>query len=229
MSGTPVGSKPNVGSRCRPYPSHQRQSIRYPEGNPTRFEKGEPERMGQREAGCETSSQVGRRDTHRSLGRERTVGDLFFNLKLEGLDAAQMNDLGGVTGEIIAAQMEILAENEVSDSGEDTVGEDEEDEESFSGKGTHNPAAPEFKAGARIVYLGQEGDEMCLGYVVVFHGDGKGGPPFYTSYLERLGGKQVEGQRLFPVAAQDDQLLPGPLKPERTKRRRKNISSRRLK
>jgi hypothetical protein len=35
-----------------------------------------------------------------------------------------MDDLGGVTGEIIVAQMEILAENEVSDIGEDTVGED---------------------------------------------------------------------------------------------------------
>jgi hypothetical protein len=65
--------------------------------------------------------------------------------------------------------MEILAENEVSDSGEDTVGEDSEDEDSFSGKGTHNHVAPEFKAGARVVYLGQEGDEMCLGYVVAVH------------------------------------------------------------
>jgi hypothetical protein len=105
---------------------------------------------------------------------------------LEGLDATQMNDLGGVTDEILAAQMEILAESEVSDSGEDTVGED--DNESFSGKGTHNPAAPEFKAGAIIIYLGQEGDEMRLVYVVVVHGDGKGGPPFYTAYLEGLGG-----------------------------------------
>jgi hypothetical protein len=46
---------------------------------------------------------------------------------------------------------------------------------------------------------------MRLGYVVAVHGDGKGGPPFYTAYLEGLEGKQVEGQRLFPVAAQDDQ------------------------
>jgi hypothetical protein len=36
---------------------------------------------------------------------------------LEGLDVAQITDLGGVTDELIAAQMEILAENEVSDSG----------------------------------------------------------------------------------------------------------------
>jgi hypothetical protein len=57
-----------------------------------------------------------------------TMGDLLVDLKLEGLDAAQMDDLGGVTDEILAAQMEILAENEVSDSGEDTVGEYSEDE-----------------------------------------------------------------------------------------------------
>jgi hypothetical protein len=88
-----------------------------------------------------------------------TVRDLFGDLKLEGLDVAQMDDLEGVTYKIIVAQMEILAENEVSD-GEDTVGEELDDEESFSGKGTHNPAASDIKAGARIVYLGQEGDEM---------------------------------------------------------------------
>jgi hypothetical protein len=91
------------------------------------------------------------------------------------------------------------------DSGEESVGEDSEDEESFSVRGTHKPAAPEFKAGARIVYLGQEGDKMLLGYVEAVHGYGKGGPLFYTAYLEGLGGKQVELQRLFPVAAQDDQ------------------------
>jgi hypothetical protein len=39
----------------------------------------------------------------------------------------------------------------------------------FHGRGTHRPAAPEFKAGARIVYLGQEGDEMIRGYVVTVH------------------------------------------------------------
>jgi hypothetical protein len=50
-----------------------------------------------------------------------------------------MYDLGGVRDEIIAAQMEFLAENEVSDSGEDTVGEHSDEEESFSGKGTRNP------------------------------------------------------------------------------------------
>jgi hypothetical protein len=38
---------------------------------------------------------------------------------------------------------------------------------------------------------------MRLGYVVAFHGDGKRGPPFYTAYLEGLGGEQVEGQRHF--------------------------------
>jgi hypothetical protein len=137
-----------------------------------------------------------------------TVGGLFVYLKLEGLDATLMDDLGGVTDEILAAQMEILAENEVSDSGEETVGEDLEDEESFSGRGTHNSAAPEFKAGAIIVYLGQEVDEIIIGYVVAVHGDGKGGPPFYTAYLEGFGGKQVEGHILFPVAAQDNQHPP---------------------
>jgi hypothetical protein len=60
-----------------------------------------------------------------------------------------------------------------SESGEYTVGEDSDNEESFSGKGTKNPAAPEFKAGAGIVYIGQEGDEIRLGYVVAVHGDGK--------------------------------------------------------
>jgi hypothetical protein len=95
-----------------------------------------------------------------SGGMERvsTVGDLFIALKLEGLDAAQMDDLGGVMDEILAAQMEILVENEVSDSVEYTVGKYSEDEESFGGRGTHNPAAPEFKAGAIILYLVQEGD-----------------------------------------------------------------------
>jgi hypothetical protein len=88
------------------------------------------------------------------------------------------------------------------------VGEDSEDEEPFSGRGTHNPTAPEFKAGARILYIGQEVDEMLLGYVIAFNGDGKGGPPFYTAYIEGLGGKQVEGQRLFYVAAKDDQPPP---------------------
>jgi hypothetical protein len=117
------------------------------------------------------------------------------------------------------------------------VDEDSDDEESFFGKGNHNHAAPEFKAGGRILYLGQEGDEMRLGYVVAVHGDRKGGPPFYTTYLEGLGEKQVEVQRLFPVDAQEghpplcppqphSNLLPGPLKPENIKRRRRNISSR---
>jgi hypothetical protein len=45
---------------------------------------------------------------------------------------------------------------------------------------------------------------MILGYIVAVHGDGKGGPPFYTSYLKGFGGKQVDCHRLFPVAAQDD-------------------------
>jgi hypothetical protein len=38
--------------------------------------------------------------------------------------------------------MEILAENEVLESREETVGDDSEDEESFSCRGTNNPAVP---------------------------------------------------------------------------------------
>jgi hypothetical protein len=142
---------------------------------------------------------VGETLTRASGGRDgvSTMGDLFGDLDLEGLGAAQMNDLGGVTHEILAAPMEILAENEVSDSGEDTMGEDSEDDESVSGKGTHNPAAPELKSGSRIVCLGQEGDEMRLGYVVAVHGDGKGGPPFYTAYLEGLGKNRLKDSECF--------------------------------
>jgi hypothetical protein len=44
--------------------------------------------------------------------------------------------------EILAAQMEFFAKNDFLDSGEDIMGEDSEDEESFSGRGTHNPVAP---------------------------------------------------------------------------------------
>jgi hypothetical protein len=76
------------------------------------------------------SKSVGETLTGVSGGRDgvSTMGDLFVDLKLEGLDVAQMDDLGGVADEILAAQMEVLAENEVSGSGEDTVGEDSEDE-----------------------------------------------------------------------------------------------------
>jgi hypothetical protein len=125
------------------------------------------------------------------------VGDLFGYLKLEWIDAAQMDDPGGVTDEISAAQIEILAENEVSDSGEYTVGEDSEDEESFSGRGTHKPVAQEFKSGAIVVYLGQEGDEMRLWYAVAVHGDGKGVPPFYTAYLEELDENRLRESGFF--------------------------------
>jgi hypothetical protein len=85
----------------------------------------------------------------------------------------------------------------VSDSGEETVGEDSDDDESFAGRGTHNPADPEFKAGAIIIYLVQEGDEMLLGYVVTVHGDGKGVPPFYTAYLEGLGENRFKDSDCF--------------------------------
>jgi hypothetical protein len=114
------------------------------------------------------SKVVGDTLTGATGGRDRdsTVGELFGNLKLEGLDAVHMDDLEGVTDEILAAQMEILAENEVSDSGEDTVGEDSEDEESFYGRVTHNHVAPEFKAGARVVYLVKKG--MPCMWVMLF-------------------------------------------------------------
>jgi hypothetical protein len=69
-------------------------------------------------------------------------GGSWGDLTLEGLDAAQMDDLGGVTDDILEAQMENLAVNEVSESGEDTVGGYSEDEVYFSRKGTHNPGAP---------------------------------------------------------------------------------------
>jgi hypothetical protein len=56
-------------------------------------------------------------------------------------------------------------------------------------------------------------DGMLLAYDVAVHPYGKGGPPFYTSYIEVFGGKQVEEKRLFPVDAQDYlNLLPGDLK-----------------
>jgi hypothetical protein len=90
------------------------------------------------------SKSVGETLSGVSRGRDglATAGDLFVDLKLEGLDITQMDDLEGVTGEILAAQMETLAENEVSDSGEETVGDDSEDKKPFSGRGTHNPVAP---------------------------------------------------------------------------------------
>jgi hypothetical protein len=105
--------------------------------------------------------------------------------------------------------MEILAEREVSDSGEDTVGVDLEDDISFSGRGTHNSVAPEFKAGSRVVYLGQGGDMMCVGYVVTVHGDREGG--FYTVNLEGFGGNQIERQHIFPVAYQEEPAPPAPI------------------
>jgi hypothetical protein len=54
---------------------------------------------------------VGDTLTGSSGGRDgvSTVGDLFGGLKLEGLDAAQMNDPGGGTDELIAVYVEIIA------------------------------------------------------------------------------------------------------------------------
>jgi hypothetical protein len=46
-----------AGAACTPPIG---ESFRHPERNPTRFEKGEPERLGRREAVCETPIQFGR-------------------------------------------------------------------------------------------------------------------------------------------------------------------------
>jgi hypothetical protein len=59
--------------------------------------------MGQREARCETPrNSVGDTLARASGGRDglATTGGLFVDLKLEGLDATQMDDLRGVTDEI---------------------------------------------------------------------------------------------------------------------------------
>jgi hypothetical protein len=68
--------------------------------NPTRLEK---------------ERSVIRSPEPRGRDRASTMGGLFGDLKLEGLGAAQMYDVGEVTDEILAAQMEILVEHEVSE------------------------------------------------------------------------------------------------------------------
>jgi hypothetical protein len=81
---------------------------------------------------------------------------------------------------------------------------------------------------------------MILGYVVTVHGDEKGVPTFYTAYIEGLGENRLKDSACFlwllkrispPLcpAQYHPTLLPGPHKPEKTKRRRNNISSRCLK
>jgi hypothetical protein len=136
------------------------------------------------------------------------------DLNLEGFDAAHMDDLGGIPYEFLAAHMDFLAENEVSDGGEDTVGGDSEDEGYFKGKGTRDPGTPEFITGARVVYIGQGGDEIHLGYVVEVHVDGGGGSLYYTVNLEGIGEKQTEGHRLFPVASDSQEKLSPPDPPK---------------
>jgi hypothetical protein len=98
---------------------------------------------------------VGDTITGASGGRDivSTMGDLFGDLKLEWLDAAPTNDLGGVRDEILATEMEILAEDKKSDSGEDTVGEDSDDEESFSGKGLITLQRQSSKLGPELYTL----------------------------------------------------------------------------
>jgi hypothetical protein len=83
------------------------------------------------------------------------LGDIMSDLDLEVKDEAQMDELGKATDEIIASQMEILAGEVDSDSGEETMGDDLEEEGSSGGGGTHSPRAPEHKIGARVVYLSQ--------------------------------------------------------------------------
>jgi hypothetical protein len=102
------------------------------------------------------------------------MGGLMSNLNLEVKDEVQMDELGKTTGDIMMAQMEILAGEVDADSREDTMGDDLEEEGSSGGRGTCNPRAPENKTGAHIVYLSQGSDEMHLGSVVVFHHDGGG-------------------------------------------------------
>jgi hypothetical protein len=163
------------------YLSHWFQSPRDPAWNPTQLEKAGPSAWG--DVKPDTKAQattVGGILPGVAGGRDRfsNVGQFLGNLNLEGLDAAQMDDQGGVTDEILADQIKILAVNEVLDSGEETMGVESEDEESFSGRGTHTTVATYFKAGDRVLYLGKEGDGMRLGYVDAVHGEGKGGPPF---------------------------------------------------
>jgi hypothetical protein len=65
-----------------------------------------------------------------------------------------------------------------SDIGEETMGGNSEEEYPSGGRGTHNPRAPEYKIGARIVYLNQGRNEIRLGSVMAVHQDGYGGPHF---------------------------------------------------
>jgi hypothetical protein len=80
------------------------------------------------------------------------------DLDLEVKDEAHMDELGKANEEITAAQMQIIAGEVDSDSGEETMGYDSEEERSSGGRGTHNQRAPEYKIGARVVYLSQGGN-----------------------------------------------------------------------
>jgi hypothetical protein len=209
----PAGSQPECRCEYCPYPSPRCQDPRWFAWNPARPEKGEPGRLGGCQAGCEAPSEARHRDPTPGYRKEGGGGrpgrgGLLGDLNLKGLDAAQMDDLGGVTYEILAAQMEILADNEVSDSGEDTLGGDLEDEVYFSGKGTHNPGASEFKAGARVVYVDQGSDEMHLGYGVAVNVYGEGGAPYYTVTLGGFGAKHTERPKKIHVASQEEPAPP---------------------
>jgi hypothetical protein len=83
--------------------------------------------LGGFQDGCEGPKEGSHRDPpprYRREGHPDAGGGLLGDLNLKGLDATQMDDLVGVTDEVLGAQMEFLDENEVSDSGEDTVGAD---------------------------------------------------------------------------------------------------------
>jgi hypothetical protein len=87
--------------------------------------------------------------------RNPGLGDLTSDLDLEVKDEAQMDELGNATDESPAAHVYIIAGEVESDNGEETMVEDLEEEGSSGGRGTHNPRAPAYKSGARVVYLSQ--------------------------------------------------------------------------
>jgi hypothetical protein len=170
-------------------------------------------------------------------GRDRVlnVGDLFGVLKLEGLDAAQMDDLGGATDDMLAAQMEILAKMKFWTVERTPWVKIQKIGSLFSGRGTHNPVAPEL--GAKWYTLGKKVMRCIWDMLLHPVETGKGGllstqhiwkglvknrsrdSSFSLFLLKR------NSPPLFPFQCHPT-LLPGSLKPRKTKRKRKNTSSR---
>jgi hypothetical protein len=97
------------------------------------------------------------------------------DLDLEVKDEAHMDELGKATDEMMATQMGILAREVHSDSGEETLGEESEEEGSSGGRETHIPRAPDCKIGDRVVYLSQGGNGMRICSVMAMHQDVEGG------------------------------------------------------